>query len=353
MALFKIKTAFESQPFWQQFVIVLLFNSVVAVFLHIFIPGSLFQNQFIMSQSIGVSIFTSFLVLAHFYKLSSWKMLIPLVIGSLIGVTIGITIQAIILNASFELVISSVIENYTNVLSTLFAALFFGTIILIYFAYREKILKAKSRLQAEKITNLDHQKMIAETSLRLLQAQIEPHFLFNTLSNVISLIDTDPQKSKRLLESLTDFLRASLKRSTDIHQHLRNEISLIRNYLAILQIRFGQRLNYTINVADGIDDCAFPPLLLQPLVENAVTHGIEPLTDGGVIAITITKQNQNLVITVTDTGKGLSTEPIKGHGLSNIRDRIQSLYGQNGRLLIEENSPSGVTATIEVPYEPI
>lgn len=353
MTHFKIKTVFESQPLWQQFVIVLIFNTLIATLINSITSGDSFASQMIMSQSIGLSIFLSFTLFANFFKLKTWGMLVPLIFGAPIGVTLGITFQAILVGVSFELVIKSIEENYTNVLSLLFSALFFGAIMVALFANRENIFRARTKLQAEKIHNLNHQKNIAETSLRLLQAQIEPHFLFNTLSNVISLIEKDPQKSKILLESLTEFLRASLKRSTDVQQNLRNEISLISNYLDILKIRIGKRLEYNIYFEDDIIDCAFPLLLLQPLVENALIHGIEPLAEGGSIDISITKDNNKLIITVSDTGKGLQTENIKGFGLTNIRERIKSIYGDNGRLTIEENQPCGVTASIEVPYEPV
>lgn len=187
----------------------------------------------------------------------------------------------------------------------------------------------------------------------MLQAQIEPHFLFNSLSNVISLIESNPGKSKLLLESLTEFLRATLRRSTDEQKNLRNEISLIRHYLDIMKIRIGERLKYNIHLQEEYIDCAFPPLLLQPLVENAIIHGIEPLAEGGIIDISIEKINTKLLIKVADTGKGMSDKNINSFGLKNIRERISSIYGTDGRLLIEENKPSGVIASIEVPYEKI
>lgn len=333
--------------------IVIIFNSLIAGFLYFVIPNSAFSNQFLMSQSIGLSILLSYHVCGLFFELKSWRILIPLLIGSLLGIAIAVAIQATMLNATFDLVIESLNQNYANVLSTLFIALFFGTIIVAYFVYRERIHNEKTKLQAEQINNLEHQKTIAKTNLRMLQAQIEPHFLFNSLSNVISLIEKDPPKSKKLLESLTEFLRASLKRSTDKHQDLQNEVNLIHHYLEKMKARIGKRLEYQIHLQDDIVDCTFPPLLLQPLVENAIIHGIEPLTEGGRIDIKISKKENKLIITVSDTGKGLSTGSIKGFGLSNIRDRIKSLYNNQGRLIIEENTPSGVTACIEVPYEPI
>jgi len=353
MPLFNIKTAFESQPLWQQFIIVLIFNSFIAVVIHLVVSDSILLNQIILSQSIGLSIFLNFIIFANILELKKWKLIVPLVLGSFCGVVVVIVIQAMMIDASFGMILNDLKLNYTNVLSILFTAIFFGLIITFFFVGREQMLRTKTKLQALKINNLDQQKTIAETNLRLLQAQIEPHFLFNTLSNVISLVDKEPQKSKALLESLTDFLRSSLKRSTDRHQSLQGEISLITNYLDIMKIRIGKRLKYSIHLQDEIVDCSFPPLLLQPLVENAIIHGIEPLPEGGVIDIDIAKDEDKLCITVSDTGIGLATDNIKGFGLTNIRDRIRRMYSNNGRLEIEENKPRGVKAAIEIPYETI
>ncbi len=351
MIPFKLKTGFESQPLWQSLLMVLIFNTLIAVLIKSLIPGSSFYNQLLISQSIGLSIFLTLIVSASFFKNKTWRILIPLILGVPIGLLVIVTIQAILSDRNFDQVLKLLKENYTDLLSLLFSGLFFGAIVLVFFANRERLFREKTKLQTEKINNLDHQKTIAETNLRLLQAQIEPHFLFNTLSNVISLIEKDPSKSKNLLESLTDFLRASLKRSADTDKILRNEIVLISHYLDIMKIRIGKRLESNIYFQDDVIDCIFPPLLLQPLVENAIIHGIEPLSEGGTIDISISKNNHRLVITVSDTGKGLTTENTKGFGLTNIRDRIRSLYGESGRLLIEENQPCGVMATIEIPYE--
>lgn len=346
------KTVFESQPVWQQALIVLVFNTLIALFLHAILSNSTFSNQVIFSQAIGFSIFLCYLVFGYFFILKGWRMLLPLSFGSLIGVTIAITIQALSVDATFQLVMKELQQNYLSVLTTLFIGLFFGAIVVGFFVSREKLLKTKQTLQAEKIHNLNHQKTIAETHLRMLQAQIEPHFLFNTLSNVISLIDQAPQKSIQLLEALTEFLRVSLKRSTDTRQTLGNELSLIGHYLAIMKIRLGDRLEYHIHAQDEEIDIDFPQLLLQPLVENAVIHGIEPLAAGGQIDISTSIQDNVLQIRVADTGKGLADSRNKGFGLRNIRDRLQSIYGDKGRMQIQQNNPSGVVAILEVPYAP-
>lgn len=351
MALSKNTTALHAQPAWQKLSIVLLFNTLIALFLHIVIPNSIFLTQVILSHSIGLSIFLCYLILFRYIKLNEWITLIPLLIGLPLGITVSITIQALIVNATFDQVIEALGTNYRNILTTLFIGLFFGAIVSLFFVYRERIFRSKARLQTEQIKNLDQQKIIAETQLRLLQAQIEPHFLFNTLANVISLIDKDPEKSKQLLESFTEFLRSTLKRSTERQQNLENEITLIEHYLQIMKLRIGERLAYHIHVQGDATHCALPPLLIQPLVENAIIHGIEPVSGGGRIDITIKTSANKLVIMVSDTGKGLTTSSSKGFGLSNLRERLRMLYKNQGHLVIEDNKPSGVTATIEVPCE--
>lgn len=353
MSSFRNHNLFRIHSVRQQIIIVLLFNTLIALFLHIIIRDSVFFNQITLSQSIGVSIFSIYLLLAHFIDLKNWRLLIPVFAGTPIGVAIGIAIQAMFYGISFDLVISSLTSHYANILTALFIGLFFGSIALVFFVYRERIHKTRTTLQSEMIKNLDNEKAIAETRLRMLQAQIEPHFLFNTLSNVISLIDIAPEKSKKLLESLTDFLRASLKRSAEVDYSLIRETELVSHYLDIIKLRLGKRLNYALHIQDDIHDCRLPPLLLQPLVENAVKHGIEPLAEGGLIDITISRTDSRLVIAVSDNGKGLSVESSNGFGLTNIRDRIRSFYKGEGHLKIMENQSGGVTATIQIPYEPI
>lgn len=352
MDIFNTKIEFNKRTLIHGLIVALLFNTAIALFFYVINSESDFKNQFIISQSIGLSIFVSFIVLSKAIELKRWKLIIPLLVGSVVGVLIVITISAINLNMGYEEVVSKITQNYSGVLTTLFTAGFFGIVVLIFILSHEKIFQIRSNLQEEKIHNLGHQKKLAETNLRLIQAQIEPHFLFNSLSNVISLIETDATKSKALLESLTSFLRATLKRSADEVQTLEDEIVLIRNYLDIFKIRMGERLKYNIEHDDAID-CLFPPLLLQPLVENAIIHGIEPKEKGGEINIKIRQVNKLLTISVTDNGSGFKNDISKGFGLTNVFERIKSYYSNKGQLRIEKNDQGGVTATIEVPCEKI
>jgi signal transduction histidine kinase len=191
----------------------------------------------------------------------------------------------------------------------------------------------------------------SETSARLalLQAQIEPHFLFNTLANAQSVIESDPKTAKSILEHLNQYLRVSLSRTRRTSSTLADEIGLISALLAIAALRLGARLHYSIEVPDELKSAQLPPLLLQPLVENALKHGIEPAVNGGTIRVDICRQGDALSMRVTDSGVGLDANSPEGVGLANVRARLASLYGDGGRLAIYQNPPHGVVAEITMP----
>ncbi len=207
-----------------------------------------------------------------------------------------------------------------------------------------------SRLEEQQVRRMSAERQVVETQLRMLQAQIEPHFLFNTLANVISLIDREPKSAKNVLQHLTRSLRLSLERSREDVSTLEQEAEMLRDYLSIFKMRLGRRLDFTIEIPDELLKLPFPPMLLQPLVENAVKHGIEPKVEGGRIAIKAKKSGGLLRLSVSDTGLGFSGPMnAQGLGLENVKARLQALYNADARLVLEENVPCGATATIEVP----
>ncbi|WP_426175499.1 sensor histidine kinase [Massilia sp. TWR1-2-2] len=196
--------------------------------------------------------------------------------------------------------------------------------------------------------------LLAEARLRGLQAQIEPHFLYNTLANVLGLIDTQPAKARHMLERFIDFLRASLTASRAEHATLGAELDLAAAYLDVLTVRLGERLRYRIE-ADGAARAArIAPMLLQPIVENAVMHGLEPKIDGGEIVLRALFDGAHLLIEVADTGAGISAAPPRdggGVGLANLRSRLRSLYGAGAQLQLLENQPCGMTVRVLLPEE--
>lgn len=199
-------------------------------------------------------------------------------------------------------------------------------------------------------------RQLAEAQLKTMQAQVEPHFLFNTLASVDYLIETAPSTASKMQKSLIQYLRAALPQMREGSTTLGKEVQLCRSYLEILKFRMEDRLQYSVIVPQGLSSAQFPPMMLQSLVENSIKHGLEPKPEGGSLTISADISNGRLRVTVADSGLGfaaagaMGTSGGSGVGLSNVRERLAALYGGVAKLSIEANSPSGTIVTIEVPY---
>lgn len=193
-----------------------------------------------------------------------------------------------------------------------------------------------------------------EAQLKLLQAQMEPHFLFNTLAGVQTLIDADPERAKRMLESFTDYLRATLASLRTEDSTLGQELALAEAYLGLMQQRMEDRLTFSIEADAGLRDTPMPALLLQPLVENAIHHGLEPKVEGGHVRITIRRDGSLLVLDVLDDGCGPEAVQRRGSGnglaLANIRQRLAGRWGDAGTLVLAPLQP-GTRATLTLPLD--
>ncbi|MGX0937586.1 histidine kinase [Cupriavidus metallidurans] len=200
----------------------------------------------------------------------------------------------------------------------------------------------------EQVRTISTEKQLVEAQMRLLQAQIEPHFLFNTLANVVSLIEPAPQKATLMLEHFIAYLRASLAASRATQGTVAQEAKLLRDYLALLKIRMGDRLQYTIEVDPSLDTAPLAPMLLQPVVENAIKHGLEPKIEGGHLRITLESRGPRMLATIEDDGMGFHPKAGSGVGLSNLRERLAVLYDGDAHVRIEERSP-GTAVLIEIP----
>lgn len=256
------------------------------------------------------------------------------------------------LNAFFWFHPLSYHEFVLNQRSTLAPGFILSVISFTFFYIHEQKLKAQNALEVSKRQQAEQNKILALSQLKQLQSQIEPHFLFNTLANLDVLIDKDPALAKLLLVNLTNLLRCTLKKNRSNFVHLHEELALIDAYLSIQQIRLGTRLVYNITNEFEVDDFFIPPMLIQPLVENAIRHGIEPQHRTGYIEVKVYKDAGGARIQVIDNGCGLSMETSScGHGLGleNIRQRLEAIYMGNARLRIKENASQGVTAEICIP----
>lgn len=324
----------------------LVFDTIIALFLTAIEFGDGFFVNFIISQCIGLSCCTGVLTALHFLPsdkpiLQTIRVAVALIIGTICGSYLGAFVSGLSPAVLFE---------RATLFQLLAIGVIFGSIITFFFSSREQIAESQARIQEEKIKRLTSEKKAAEANLKLLQAQVEPHFLFNTLSNVLSLLDTNPNKGKSMLVDFIQYLRASLTKIREEKATLGQEMEMIQAYLSIIKVRMGDRLDYKIDLPNKLKAISFPPMLIQPLVENAIKHGLEPKIDGGKIQIRGIEKDGMLGLEVRDTGVGFKAERDSGMGLSNIRDRLFSLYGNKGRLILEENSPHGLKATIEVPH---
>lgn len=216
---------------------------------------------------------------------------------------------------------------------------------------RMQVLKAEA--EAEKARAAAVEKQALQAQLQMLQAQIEPHMLFNTLANLQALIGVDAARAQHMLDQLIQYLRATLSSSRSDKTSLAHEFSLMEAYLGLMQVRMGKRLSYALHLPQDLRDTMVPPMLLQPLVENAIKHGLEPRIEGGHIEVAARREGDTLVLTVSDNGLGLdgATEATRGTrlGVTNIRERLQALHGERAQFSLTPNTPSGVLAQLTIP----
>jgi sensor histidine kinase YesM len=190
---------------------------------------------------------------------------------------------------------------------------------------------------------------LAESRLKMLQLQIEPHFLFNTLGSAQQLASAKAPEAARLIDDLIKFLRAATPSMRQEHSTLADDAAMVSAYLAIMKARLGARLRYTVSIPEGLESFRLAPGMLITLVENAIKHGIEPHAPGGEIRVTALREGPRVKISVADTGAGLSAATGQGIGLANIRERLSLMHSDRARLSLAENSPRGFVACLDLP----
>jgi LytS/YehU family sensor histidine kinase len=208
------------------------------------------------------------------------------------------------------------------------------------------------RLQELKLQQAEAQRQAAEAKLTLLQSQLEPHMLFNTLAHLRVLIKLRPDEAQTMLDQLIAFLRATLHASRTQSHALADEFARLADYLALMQVRMQQRLRVELQLPPELAATPVPPLLLQPLVENAIKHGLEPNVDGGQLRVAAQLVEGQLVLTVSDSGvgvRGAGEAAGTGFGLSQIRERLAHRYGPAARLELSMPPEGGCAATVRIP----
>jgi len=225
---------------------------------------------------------------------------------------------------------------------------------VLFFGSRERIARLQKEAAQEKARAESVARQAMQAQLQLLQAQIEPHMLFNTLANLQGLISFDPDRAQLLLDQLIQYLRATLGSSRAEATTLEQEFSLMQAYLGLMAIRMGARLAYTLDLPDDLRRARLPPMLLQPLVENAIQHGLEPKIEGGHIRVQASVDGSQLTLTVVDDGLGLDHPgQTKGTqlGVTNIRERLQVMHGDSASLSLAANDAGGVSARLILPLQ--
>ena len=332
----------------RQFGMTLLFCVGIALFLEMTDKPGSFTSHLIVSLSIGILI--HLLVNLSLWLLPKQRPMIQLIsiilailVGSYLGLNLGLRISPDTLMSTAEM--------NRIVLNSLPFGLLFGGIISWFFYSRSRLIEVQSRAREEELKRMAREKELIQAQLKLLQAQIEPHFLFNTLANVHSLIPTKPDLAATILENLNRYLRAALDHSRSESSSLSRELELLKAYLDIQKVRMGDRLSYHFDVPDSVAALPFPPMLLQPLVENAVKHGLEPTVAGGNIDLRARLHKNKIEMTLVDNGHGLEDNIVSGVGLSNVRERLHSLFGEQASFNIATSDSGGVIVCLSIPTE--
>ena len=270
------------------------------------------------------------------HKLEGWRRRVYFIGLPNVGVAIGLPLGSTV--AGYEAISWRTLQDPNTLAASVVVAVLISLVFSLLFG------AAARRLQAEK--------RAAEAQLRLLQGQIEPHFLFNTLANVSSLMDDDVPRAKLMLETFTDYLRASLGSLRRLDATLGAEMDLVGHYLELMKTRMEERMQYKVLCDPNLRNVAMPPFLLQPLVENALHHGLEPKVEGGTIQVSARQEGAELVLEVIDDGLGSDItrrRPGAGMALANVRERLQVQYGGGATLTLSPAEP-GMRATIRLPH---
>ena len=280
-------------------------------------------------------------------KWPGWiRMLVIVVIGAVLGYAMGNAIGNRITGLSLPGPFNA---NPRQALGLLVTALVPAVTITYFFQSREVIANQKADVERA-------ERQAAEQQLKLLESQLEPHMLFNTLANLRALIGVDPERAQAMLDRLIAFLRASLAGSRVGAQTLAVEFARLRDYLALMEVRMGPRLSTSFALPADLADALVPPFLLQPLVENSIKHGLEPKRDGARIGVSAERDGGTLVVRVRDTGAGASRaltprEADSGFGLGHVRERLATLYGAAAsfELVPVDDDRGGMLATVRLP----
>jgi len=270
-------------------------------------------------------------------------MLVSLVLGTAVGYSAGVAIANALTGEQAHTLMSIPLRR---ALGVMVVSLIPGFAATGFFLHRHRMAAASA--QAETL-----RRQAAETQLRLLESQLEPHMLFNTLANLRVLIGMDPERAQAMLDHLIAFLRATLSASRAERHTLKDEFARLDDYLALMQVRMGARLRFSFELPEPLAGVLVPPLLLQPLVENAIKHGLEPHVGGGMLTVRAARDGDQLQLDVEDDGAGFdpaaAPAPGGGFGTAQVRERLAVACGAQASLTLRRREHGGTLARIRMP----
>jgi two-component sensor histidine kinase len=337
-------------------VLVLALNTVVAAALALIAlvlapqatsprVGHLLLMHLVFAQAIGLSIFA----LIEWPRLTLWWQRPPglLALGgvTVVSIPVGYVLGRGIASALFGMPVLLPLS-----ISPVALLVVFTTVLASLVAVH--LITQRDRLEAERLRAENAIVRAASARLQLLQQQIEPHMLFNTLANVHALIDDEPTRAQQLLEALSEMLHASMQTGEQASVTLQQEFNLLEQYLKVMAIRMGARLRYTLVLPPDLATLRLPPLTVQPLVENAVKHGLDAQLKGGSVHVAARREGGRVIVEVIDDGQGLQVdEPFAAGriGLPNLRKRLGLAFGDTASLALADNPPHGARATLAFP----
>ena len=328
----------------------LTLNTVIAIGITLFGDHGFWSNL-VYSHCIGLSIGAAIDIGRHFF-IQDWRTqlrrLVAIVpMGVLLGFFVGNFVADLLLGGSaFHYWMTSPNKAW----GMLFLSLVAGTVLTQEFVSREILAVEREKAETAR-------RQASEAQLRLLETQLEPHMLFNTLANLRALIAVDPTRAQTMLDHMIAYLRATLSasRSDPSRPHtLQDEFARLQDYLELMAIRMGPRLQFALELPDALRQHAVPPLLLQPLVENSIQHGLEPKVEGGSIRVSANLAGEQLCLEVEDTGLGLPPPDTRrtGFGLQQVRERLSTAFGALGTIKTGAARAGGTLVSITFPLNP-
>jgi sensor histidine kinase YesM len=334
-----------------------LFAALVAAIIALAAPSlGGFARYLLIAECIGLSGVTCGTLLSRIRWLGRYTPAVAHTIISAVAVPVGYIVGSSLAYTLMNEPLPILDPGPRRIIALVATAL--GTVFVVY------IDEMRHRFAQEAAARSEAQRLAVESQLRLLRAQLEPHMLFNTLANLRSLVDVDVRLAQTMIDQLIVYLRGALAASRTESTTLGSEFAQLRAYLEIMSLRMGPRLAYRLELPDELEGAHVPPMLLQPLVENAIKHGLEPKIGNGLIVVAATRVNGAIEIAVSDTGLGVAdddafaadaTQTAPGadgkssYGLEHVRDRLRAVYGPRASLRLTRREPQGVIAIVRIP----